>query len=211
MKICGICKTEKTLDQFSKCSRSRDGLQSKCKACASAHYQANRDHVCNRVAKWRENNKDHISAYMVNYQIENKDRIKAYKANNKDRIASATAQYRASRKELIAKQRAAWKAANPEIHAAHSRNRRARLSSAEGRHTASDVLAIFERQRGLCASCNIKLLKSGANKYHVDHIIPLVRGGSNWPSNLQCLCPTCNLSKHAKDPVEWAQQRGRLI
>jgi 5-methylcytosine-specific restriction endonuclease McrA len=36
----------------------------------------------------------------------------------------------------------------------------------------------------------------------VDHKIPLSRGGSNWPSNLQPLCFRCNVVKN--DKVEGA-------
>jgi 5-methylcytosine-specific restriction endonuclease McrA len=39
--------------------------------------------------------------------------------------------------------------------------------------------------------------------YHVDHMTPLSRGGSNGPENLVCACRRCNLSKHNKTVPEF--------
>jgi 5-methylcytosine-specific restriction endonuclease McrA len=40
--------------------------------------------------------------------------------------------------------------------------------------------------------------------WQVDHVIPLSRGGSNWPTNLVCACGQCNSRKCDKLPwLEW--------
>lgn len=92
---------------------------------------------------------------------------------------------------------------NPDLVRQHRRNRKARVRNAEGTHTAADVTALFESQNGKCVGCETDL----AAGYHVDHIVPIARGGSNWPGNLQLLCPFCNLSKKDKLMDEWLAQR----
>lgn len=101
----------------------------------------------------------------------------------------------------------AWKKANPEVVAADGRTRRARLRGSEGSHTAGEVEEIHKRQKYKCAECGV----STKEKKHVDHIMPIALGGSNWASNLQILCPFCNDSKGAKHPIDWAQRKGRLF
>lgn len=100
-----------------------------------------------------------------------------------------------------------WKKANPEIVNAHSRTRRARRRGADGVHTGEDILRIHAAQKYKCAECGVSTKKAK----HVDHIMPLALGGSNWPENLQILCPLCNDIKGAKHPLEFAKQNGRLL
>lgn len=78
-------------------------------------------------------------------------------------------------------------------------NRRAREKAAPGSHTTADVLRQYEAQQGRCYYCGIEL----GLTYHEDHILPLRRGGSNWPENIVCACPDCNLRKGSKTLEEW--------
>lgn len=100
-----------------------------------------------------------------------------------------------------------WRAKNPEKVRQHERNRRALKRGAEGSHTVADIARIREMQRDRCACCRAPLRGKG----NIDHIVPLAAGGSNWPSNLQMLCRTCNLSKRATDPIAFMQSRGMLL
>lgn len=94
-----------------------------------------------------------------------------------------------------------WLNNNPEAARARSTRRRGLIRKAEGYHCGEDIQALFKAQKGRCAAlhCRIKLPKS----YHIDHKTPLVRGGSNWPDNLQLLCQTCNNNKSTKTVSEW--------
>jgi len=82
----------------------------------------------------------------------------------------------------------------------------ARKMKSEGYHTSKDIEEILNRQKLKCANCGVSI----DSYYEVDHIMPLYLGGSNWPNNLQCLCRSCNARKHAKHPIDWALENGRL-
>lgn len=85
--------------------------------------------------------------------------------------------------------------------------RRAREANAGGSFTRLDVERIYALQKGRCANCR-KLLGS---IFHRDHREPLSKGGSNDASNIDLLCPRCNLSKKDREPHVWARINGKLI
>jgi 5-methylcytosine-specific restriction endonuclease McrA len=92
--------------------------------------------------------------------------------------------------------------------AAHDANRRARIAGATGAGwTPADVTARLKDQRGRCALCAMKLRRP----FHRDYIMPLAKGGTHDRRNLQLLCPPCNLSKGARDPIDHAQSLGLLL
>lgn len=55
--------------------------------------------------------------------------------------------------------------------------------------------SILERAGFKCQACGLKPNKDNEVVLHIDHIVPITRGGSNQLENLQVLCNTCNCSK----------------
>ena len=113
------------------------------------------------------------------------------------------AQIKAYMADYIRQQRKA----KPDYYRSLVRNRRARLREIGGKHTAEDIARIVAAQKGKCANCRSRLSRG----MQVDHIVPLVLGGSNDATNLQALCPTCNRRKSGKHPLEFAREQGLLL
>lgn len=80
---------------------------------------------------------------------------------------------------------------------ARNAKRRASQLGVEGRFTSFSIKNLYVKQRGKCACCGEVL----NGRFEVDHIIPLSKGGSNFPNNLQLLTPKCNKAKGAKMEV----------
>jgi len=95
----------------------------------------------------------------------------------------------------------------PEYQRAKENKRRALKQQSGGVFSKTDVDKLYSLQNGRCAVCKVNL----ANRFDVDHVIPLARGGSNGPENIQLLCPRFNRRKSSKDPVQFMQENGFLI
>ena len=57
--------------------------------------------------------------------------------------------------------------------------------------------AVLEHDDFTCQACGI------TENLHIDHIVPVARGGKTEFENLQVLCGSCNSSKGAKDWHDW--------
>ena len=219
MKICAECKIEKPKTSFNGHRATKDRLRAKCKQCISdackAYREANKERVTAYNKSYKESNKGLIRAASADYYERNKERIlescKSYRKENQGIVRVSRKKRHEENKERENNYSRMYAAANPEKTAARQGNRRAMKRAAGGKHTAADVKYLFDAQRGLCANCKTRLFRAGKQKFHVDHIQPLSRGGSNDKYNLQCLCPSCNLQKHAKTPEDWAKENWRLI
>ena len=150
--------------------------------------------------------KSHAKNYRLNRDIILK-KNREWRAANKEKFAQTVALHRERNREKAKRLTRKWQKDNPAKVRAQSNRRRVRKLGAEGHHTADDLLAIRARQKNKCAFCRIKINGAG----QLDHIKPLSKGGTDWPRNLQFLCKPCNLSKSARDQINWAQSRGLLL
>jgi len=57
---------------------------------------------------------------------------------------------------------------------------------------------IFKRDKYKCKICGMSPALNPKIILHVDHIIPVIKGGKTEPGNLQTLCNECNLGKSDK-------------
>ena len=60
-KKCGKCGEVKSADEFNKNARSKDGKQSRCKACEKAYRQANKEEMAEYDKAYKQANKEKIS------------------------------------------------------------------------------------------------------------------------------------------------------
>jgi len=198
--MCFECARQKAKRQ-----KAKHGVRERHQANQNQKYRTDpafRAKVIERSLQWGAEHREHRKAYMREYYAENRDALLAADRARRNTYAQDP--------EWIEKERARNRARhrkNPEAKRSYVRKRRAAIRGAEGSHNADDIARLLTKQGNRCAYCRASL-KAG---YEVDHIIPLSRGGSNWPSNLQCLCPTCNGRKWAKDPLDFARENGMLL
>ena len=170
-----------------------------------------------RIAAWRLENKEKLRAQeRARYakdpeKYRNKVRLQYQKNGEKIRAKRIAYHYEVyqnpSVREAAAKRTREWAAAHPDKVRANARNGKAKRKNVPGKHSAADIAAIKKMQKNKCAYCRVRL----GRKYHIDHITPVSKGGTNDRCNLQIACVGCNLSKGARDPIFHAQTLGMLL
>ncbi|MCA9367107.1 HNH endonuclease [Candidatus Kaiserbacteria bacterium] len=168
------------------------------------YYIANKRKISKRNREYHQRNRARMNRISSKYYAENRDAMREKQREWQEQNPNWRKERYAKHKEEEKRYAKLWIKENPEKRREYDRNKRARRKMAEGTHTADDIKALYEGQGGKCWYCGIDV----GDDYHVDHFIPLSKGGSNDVGNLRISCPKCNMQKHAKDPHEWS---GRLL
>lgn len=232
--------------------RTGNGL---CVECEKAWFADNAEHRRAYINEWQDS--DEHRAYMRDYYKVHPEAWRASANRNRDKINARSAQRRRDHPEKVKAAIKRWHQANPEAVRAHKNNNKAKRLAAPGKHTAADIRALFEAQKGRCAYCDeilvirppkiitvaeeipengVRLIVCGCGAefwyggrgrpplrcpacrkrrsplpvaYHVDHDVPLTRGGSNGPENLCLSCSACNMRKGDMTGAEFRIQRAR--
>jgi 5-methylcytosine-specific restriction endonuclease McrA len=131
-----------------------------------------------------------------------------YYQKNRDKMLEYHRKYREVNKEKRNEALRQWKKANPDKLRMYDHNRRAReYSDNSGGYTISELNTLFEQQEGFCFYCGELLYASFDREVHVEHRIPLSRGGRNLIENIVLSCSDCNLSKFTKTDDEFLEAK----
>ena len=157
----------------------------KVRANTSRSYQRHRTKRCAAKKHYRQTTPD--------YAERHRESAKQWRLDHPE-------QYRAIRNKYLSKARKteAYRLAN---RANSARRKMRRWRRPDGSPVYKERLAaLLRRHNGKCYWCR----KSYGETYHLDHVMPLAIGGEHDITNLVVSCPTCNLKKGVKTPMEWA-------
>lgn len=152
-------------------------------------------------SRWRKNNSEHEKSRWANYYSKNRESILAKRKASTDRESKAARQraYYA-----INKDDPSFKKKNQiNSKVGKGRRRAIELKAPVGdRKLISKYVASIRSMASVdCYYCKKSVPSKSA---HIDHVIPLSKGGSHSVGNLCAACPDCNLRKNAKLPSEFS-------
>lgn len=228
-KICNSCGIEKPYDAFYKNKKSDDGYFWRCKQCEKIRqriYQKKHNTLINahmraKYAMLDESKKEILRDKCRNYRNRNYEaclkREKEYHTKNKSkRNKSCRAYYTKHREEILNKRNKTrdsinnkiWRMSHPERCKLRDDRRRAREANAA---FIEDINRndIYLRDKGICSLCGKKIKLS--DTWHIDHTVPLSKGGEHSYRNVGISHKECNIKKKARVSLDGHPIQLRLL
>lgn len=189
------------------------------------YYQANAETICAKVRAKRQEDPEAARAYdRAYYQAHAEQEREKTKRSYRKHRETILATIRAKKRHLTERARAharknsrqqrlkypervrariaAWAKAHPENRVLKEQKRRANKQSAPRNDvTLAQAQAVLAAAHGVCPYCpsynpGCQACKKGTHKLTIDHLTPLVHGGSHTLHNLVACCRRCNSKKH---------------
>ena len=224
MKICTSCKIEKDLEDFPKRKDSKDGRRAKCNICMNEkartyydevnrekklasnkiwakehkeemlkwgreYYERNSEKQMEKTIKWREENPTKWKKLVRKSYLKNKEKIKetskTYRKNHVEELKAQKKEYRKTEACKIATKNN------------NNRRRSEKIKTSNGTISTKALKELIIKQDYKCKYCNCDLDFSVKNSVHLDHVVPLSKGGTHTIENVVYSCASCNLQKGA--------------
>lgn len=192
MKRCPKCNTSKDYNEFNRCKSRPDGYDCYCRLCRKKHreenseyyrkqrkeyYLQNSRYIVEKALKWREDNEEKAKATARKYYQKHKHTKFAY-SNKTEDIEKRNARNRKWKKTEKGKA----------CVTNYNHKRRDRIFGNGTPIIPPTTEFIRYLLDNGCNLCNNQA-------EHIDHWIPLSKGGVHGAENLVGLCVACNLRK----------------
>ena len=217
----------KTNEFFSWESKPKGKLNARCKSCLAELRKAHADYMREYSKQWRMLNDAEIKKKKKAYRQKNKDVIKErsriyaekYRAeikkrraieyqNNKEKYREKGRKYNKNNAERNRQRAKEWAKNNPELHREAKlragRKRRAIIKgSPASPYTEKNVISTYGVNCHICGleidfSVPRQVGKTGWEKgLHIDHLIPISKGGPDTLENVRPAHGRCNIDKGA--------------
>lgn len=200
MKSCFKCNQVLPIQAFGLDKAKSDGHRGVCKACFNAKSRQLRIENLERYKSYQIKNRlKHPETQKFNnkkWAANNPERRKQinneWAKNNRHYLAQRMVEYR-KRKPTKHQE---WVKANPEVARNNWQRRRAVEKNAPTFFiTKKELLRLYASP---CFYCGLK-----TDSMHMDHVMPISRGGRHSIGNLVPACAKCNISKKDKLLIEW--------
>lgn len=218
-------RIEKRLKQ----KKYRENNPEKVKQSKQQDYDKNKDKYCAYQKQYREDNQEYLQQYWSRFYELNQDTIrersriasqkrrdmfpeemkayqKQYQLANKEALRQQAKEYRQNNFEQVSAREKQWCKANPDKKRVTRKASAVNRRKAPGRITGKDVSDLHQINDDTCAYC----LNPLSVKSHLDHVLPLSRGGCNQIDNIVVSCADCNLHKGTKTPLEFVFDWNRV-
>jgi len=181
MKHCNKCEVPLVLGDNWTAGRARKPYYI-CSNCANAATAAYRKANPEKIKAWRK---------------ANREKIKAWRKANREKLLAQSAEYYKSNREKLK----AYRKANPEEFRARDKAYcKANPGKVNAKNAKRRALQKQQTPSWYCHATVTEIYETAAEfGYHVDHIVPLSKGGLHSHENLQLLTAEENLYKSDSD------------
>lgn len=189
MKRCPKCLQNLPLESFHRNSNRKDGLQCYCRDCCSLE---------RRIQRGNEDGNEGLFEGLRRLLLAEL-RNRGYKWCSYCKNAKPAKDFydgvQRQCRECSHARRDVWgKTSAGRAYAARKDHKR-RAAKLNAPAENVDKRLVFTRDNGLCGICNLEV---DPVNWHLDHVVPLARGGSHTYDNVQVSHPRCNLVKGAR-------------
>ena len=174
----------------------------KRRECERRYKARHREQISARSKAYYAKNHQIFSERGRNYYLKHREEIMS-KAIAQGHVKQAwNRAYYDRNKERIKANNANYRKLNPQVDVKHAVKRRMQINATIESETAiTDFIKLVRNSRRIaCYYCG-KMISG--KKAHIDHVVPLSRGGGHRPDNICASCPSCNMRKHSMLLSEW--------